>query len=458
MSTLSMMDSHSPWSNAKDIQSLKRRHIRGSTANSHTSLRAASLSPPPSYPYKHNTADEDLYRIDSPANTAQPSSNKGVKHVHGKDADDFDKSSQATGVPSWFGSLRSFAISATSNSRGAFAPLDQTPTSRRTSSISAHSSSRGRSSSIYYACAIDGDDSDSDYGSENNDEPITSKNGLKENKVRGPRMSWAALDPSLGGLFPQSYKSVPGSDAEPSSPSGSSAASSLHSPTFSNIEDLGITDVPYRDDNNDDNLEHSRAEPYAAYPQMQEDPSVSADMTSWRNMASPDRAQSPTTLSSGPASAMSFIKSYVPSLPSFHDADVESAETLRTASKANTGSSFWSFRKISMNLMSGGNQYASIGTGAETRDESIESINSGSSYRDDVEEREGESSSNNSFSSDKSVAQTSSPPTSYFGSILNSASSAVAAKSSQYISSNMRDNLEHLPINSKSLKKIGRTD
>ncbi|KAF9110132.1 hypothetical protein BGX27_006739 [Mortierella sp. AM989] len=382
-----------------------------------------------SHPYR----EEDLYRIDTLSVKQAPRTKDTKRSEAYKDFDDVEKSSLSTGgVPSWFGSLRSFAISASSNSKGAFTSL---ATSKTGSPILSHTPSRGRSSSIYYAGSLKSDDSDSDYNSEAYDEPITDKNGLKENRVRGPRISWAMLDPSLGGLFPASYKAVSESEAELSSPTCSSSVSSLHSPTIASVEDLGISEAPYRDNDSGDDAddggnELSKYEPYSntaaiAYPTS--------------------TAPSPTS------SAFSLIKSYVPSLPSFNDSNSGPAGTTQrtgTESGASSEAGFWSIR----NLLSS-NQYRTADSS------SSEDVHCEGADLTSVSEKpyKDEASDNNERCSTPpgSGSNASSPMSSYFSSML---SSATISKESQLISTQVRDNLEQLPISSKSIKKIGRTD
>ncbi|KAF9350272.1 hypothetical protein BGX26_011532 [Mortierella sp. AD094] len=434
---MSAMNSTSPWPSPKDPYHLKRRHTRGKTAHSRSSSRSVSSPASPFISFSDNLAsknftyrEEDLHRID-PSSTKQSPRPKDSKrtelHI---DLDDMEKSIQPTNVPSWFGSLRSFAISASTSSRGAFAPLGSSKTS---SSILSRSQCRGRSSSIYYAGSLNSDDSDSDYNSEALDEPITDKNGLKENRVRGPRRSWAMLDPSLGGLFPPSYKAVPGSEGELSSPTCSSSASSLHSPTL-NVEDLAISEAPYRDndsgdDANDagDELGSSRAKSDDAMSNYEAYSNTAA--TAYPTSSVP----SPTT------SAFSLIKSYVPSLPSFQDSSSGSGGAQRTGaeSSASTGG-FWSIRKLSLNLLSSSNQYVS----ADNLSEDVQNERSESPISEDKREkpyRDDEDSSEETISTPTSSRGST---VSYFSSILSSATSAVSSKGSQLISTQVRDNLE----------------
>ncbi|KAF8929326.1 hypothetical protein EDD21DRAFT_349294 [Dissophora ornata] len=464
MSTFSTAES-SPWTSPKDPHALKRRHTRGNTAHSHATLRSASSSPSltlitfseNSFTNKsHMRREESLHPIGSSAGATQPPRiTDSRRYGYAGDIDDFEKSNQSTGVPSWFGSLRSFVISVNSSSRGAFTPLAQSPPSKPAPSIL--SPSRGRSSSIYYAGSLDDHDTEDDYGSENNyDEPLTSMNGLKENRVRGPRMNWAALDPSLGGLFPASYKAVPGSEPELSSPSCSSSASSLHSPTLSNIEDLAISEEPYRDDDSGDDGDDGGEESLSTSPRFIGD-DLSMDENSYMS-AYPTPSSSSF---SAPTSALSFIRSYVPSLSNFHDINSGSTGTRGSGAKSDvsTGTGFWSIRKLSMNLLSN-NQYAPVDTSEEAIQGRPETPGDGQvqDWRHWEDDESGESCKSDSDSRGRGNNDAGSPPVSYLSSILTTASGVVAAKSSQYISAHVRDNLEQLPIGSRGLKKIGRTD
>ncbi|KAF9983098.1 hypothetical protein BGZ65_002178 [Modicella reniformis] len=353
MATLSAVDTHTLWSSPKDLHSLKRRHTRGGTVRSHGSLRSLEPSSPssPSSPTilfsespvhsTHTYHDgEDPHHFDS---TPEVSHSPCVKNSKHSGYDNSRKPTRPTSVPSWFGSLRTFTISTSTSSKGAFAPL-------MPSSASSRSKCRGRSSSIYYACNMDDQDSDSDCNNDHHDdEPITSMNGLKENRVRGPRMSWANLDPSLGGLFPQSYKAMPESDPEPPSPStpGALSTSSMDSP---NVEDLGAFEARSRNDHENDSQGH--------LDDAWDPPSD--DQFAGTMLLSPTGAT--TTPSS---STFSFIKSYVPSLPG-------STGGQRNASGASAstspGSGFWSIRKLSINIL-GNRQYVPIGHSGDHMEE-----------------------------------------------------------------------------------------
>lgn len=265
---------------------------------------------------------ESPQQMDSTPDVSPSPRVKGSKHGFENDFDDSDRLVRPSGVPSWFGSLRSSA-------RGALAPLVQSSSSKSISSTSSRSKCRGRSSSIYYGCTLDDQDSDSDGNNDDYyDEPITSRNGLKENRVRGPRMSWGNIDPSLGGFLPQSYKTVSGSELEPSSPT-------CASPT-SKVEELKVSEAHPRHDQGDVDAEDN------------------SDNT-WGDSLSDDHYTGTTPLSSAGAppvsssSTLSFIKTYVPSLPRFQDTN--SGSTTNQSS----GSGFWSIRKLL-----GSRQYVSL--------------------------------------------------------------------------------------------------
>ncbi|KAF9956555.1 hypothetical protein BGZ70_009843 [Mortierella alpina] len=349
---------------------LKRRHTRGNTSVSQTSTRSHSTVPVTVLSGKnHGSFEDDCTQqpddSSMSSNAHAATHNKSQSRAGGATRVDMDHTDKSS-VPSWFGSLRSFAISASSSSRGAFTPLlpPTGPKSGRSKcksksnySLSSSSSSsgslgrsrsRGRSSSIYYANALDDPDSDGDGDSDSyQDEPVTSKNGLKENRVRGPRTSWALLDPTLGGILPQSYKVVPGSDPEPelsspSSSSDSSCESSLASPaSFSNVESLAVSESRYHRDTDDDD---AFEEGYGAVDDSHEN-----DLVSKR----------PRSKTSSSGSAFSLIKSYVPSLPTFNDSTSGSTAAAEKRSSGTGG--LWSMRRLSMNLLSS-NQYAQLDT------------------------------------------------------------------------------------------------
>ncbi|KAI7823587.1 hypothetical protein BC939DRAFT_477127 [Gamsiella multidivaricata] len=456
------MDTHCPWASSKDPYSLKRRHTRSNTDCSHPSLHSVSSFPSSSIiflsetPNNHNNhfPGQESRRIDASPSITQPSRVKGSKRGgRGQDGDDLDEPHRTAITPSWFGSLKGYAFSASSNSRGAFAPLAQSTSSKSCSPKSHHSPCRGRSSSIYHAGTLDGSDSDSDYSSENKyDEPITDRNGLKENRVRGPRINWATLDPSLGGLFNQSYKALPGPDSELSSPSCSSSASSLHSLTLSNVEDLAVSQAPYRDDINEDGANADAwSDPSGPEGTEMGDPIPSSAANAY---AMPPPASTATS------SAFSFIKSYVSSLPNFHgrSSGATGAQQVGAGSNLPAGTGSWSLRKLSANILNN-NQYVSISSSKERDQARLDSPDS--HYEFDEPHWDDDEDSMKSAASDNSIAAAVAIPpnsssVSYFTSILSSASSAVTIKESQYILTQVRDNLEHLPVSSRSLKKIGR--
>ncbi|KAF9439284.1 hypothetical protein BGZ76_006013 [Entomortierella beljakovae] len=368
MSAISAMNNTSPWSSPKDPYHLKRRHKRGNTNHS----RSSSLSlTSPSSPFmsfsdtpiikSHSFHENDFSCVDTPTAKHSPRAKDNKRNMSDKSLDDIEKSSQFTGVPSWFGSLRSFTISASSSTRGAFAPLLPATSSKTGSSISSHSQSRGRSSSIYYAGSLNDDDNDSDYYSENVDEPITDKNGLKENRVRGPSVNWTKLDPSLGRIFPSSYKAVPESESDLSVSPCSSSASSMHSPNSEIVDDLAISEIRYRDSDSGDDTD-SRGEGLGFTMSKYETNSSTAAAVAYPKPT----ASSPT------ATAFSLIKSYVPSLPNFQESNSSSAASSenKVESNASAGAGFWSIRKLSMNILSS-TQYTTLESSSEEENNNI---------------------------------------------------------------------------------------
>ncbi|KAG0352397.1 hypothetical protein BG005_008152 [Podila minutissima] len=246
-------------------------------------------------------------------------------------------------------------------------------------------------------------DSDEDL---QEDEPITDRNGLKENRVRGPRKSWSVFDPSVSSLFSQTYSAVPTtSEPDLSSPSTcSSSSSSLHSPTDSQIEELGISgDAPC----------------HSYVPSIV--PGFDTKTTKGPIALSDDHTPTSTPKPSTPTSMAS-------------DAP-------------NTG--FWSLRKLTMNFMSN-NQYEQVSNFEDGREDSGDETAASPSerYRDDLED-EGDRS--------KKTEPTGST---YLSSVI-STSSAIAAKGLQQlpVSNSVRDRLERLPGGGlQSVKKIGRQD
>ncbi|KAF9315024.1 hypothetical protein BG003_003571 [Podila horticola] len=289
-------------------------------------------------------------------------------------------------------------------------------------------------------------DSDEDL---QEDEPITDRNGLKENRVRGPRKSWSVFDPSVGSLFSKTYSAVPTtSEPDLSSPSTcSSSSSSLHSPTDSQIEELGISD-----DSPCHVLDHG---------DYYKPTSTNHTFYSSSHCSSPSI---PTPMSASSASAFSLFKSYVPSiLPGFDTkttkgpislsddhtpTNTPKPSTPTMASDApNTG--FWSLRKLTMNLMSN-NQYEQVGNFEDEKEDLSDetAVSSSERYCDDPEDEDDRS---------KKAESTGS---SYLSSVINT-SSAAAAKGLQHIpvSNSVRDRLERLPGGGlQSVKKIGRQD
>ncbi|KAG0204662.1 hypothetical protein BGX28_003450 [Mortierella sp. GBA30] len=313
------------------------------------------------------------------------------------------------------------------------------------------------------SCTLDDPDSDDEWGTDSyQDEPITSKNGLKENRVRGPRMSWALLDPSLGGILPQPYKTVPGFEPEPepelSSPStsDSSCESSLPSPSsLSNMEGRTVSEIRCRENNDDgDTYDIEYTDPV--------DDTGESDLVR-------KNSKSKASLSAGAISSTSspfaLIKSYVPSLPTFNDPT--SGSTAGAEKRTSGTGGFWSMRRLSMNLLNN-NQYAQLDTpetankertsyaveGQEEDEEGVmeEETQGYSRYKDDdtlcdtkVDSYKRFSGSNfrkEKGSTNRPTSLVVSPTTtsnSYFASMLNSASNAVSSKGSK-------------------AKKIGRSD
>lgn len=457
----------------KDPHHLKRRHTRGNTARSQLNSRSSSPSLSTlsddfmcnnqrfdGHQRQHsNKSNTSHFHFEDPfypftAGASPPSSTNRsctstttpsiITSSHSTSLAPSSATAPSPNVPTWFGSLRSFAISASTSSRGAFAPL---VTSSSSSLNSPHTPSRGKSSSIYYGSSImDPYDSDEDL---QEDEPITDRNGLKENRVRGPRKSWSVFDPSVSSLFSQTYSAVPTtSEPDLSSPSTcSSSSSSLHSPTDSQIEELGISgDAPCHV------LDHGDCYKPA---------STNHTFSSSSSTLSPSF---PTPTSSS-TTAFSLFKSYVPSIvPGFDTKTTKgpialsddhtptstpkpSTPTSMASDAPNTG--FWSLRKLTMNFMSN-NQYEQVSNFEDGREDSGDETAASPSerYRDDLED-EGDRS--------KKTEPTGST---YLSSVI-STSSAIAAKGLQQlpVSNSVRDRLERLPGGGlQSVKKIGRQD
>ncbi|KAF9128783.1 hypothetical protein BGW39_004775, partial [Mortierella sp. 14UC] len=452
----------SSWSSPKD-NPLKRRHTRGNTSHSHSSssIRSLSLSPAVSSVSSVSlSADSNAANIkaspgfktnnSSRSQQQQPqqqqphSSRRNTDFAHHdfshhdlnssyhdfhqqgdhNNEDKYYKSSlksnsggAASGgfVPSWFGSLRSFAISATSSSRGAFAPLNTSPSSSSSSSFSTTSSptsskshskkSRGRSSSIYYSSALHLHDSDDDSDSESSrsgqdDEPITDLNGLKENRVRGPRVNWMALDPSLGSFFAGAggtYKPLSTNESGPDLSSSSCEEGEESAGDYGGqggrVEELGISEAPYRDEESGDDegrggygrsgsvIARASAGPRARArlggdAKYRDDEEKREDEAWARAMDDANVPEAGFTMPvAAPNSTLAFLKSYVPTLGGVGGTPSESPTTTTTSSPTATsptttasptspaavsGGGFWSLRKLSMNFLSG-NQYAAVG-------------------------------------------------------------------------------------------------
>ncbi|KAG0090934.1 hypothetical protein BGZ93_009077 [Podila epicladia] len=458
----------------KDPHHLKRRHTRGTTVRSQRNSRSSSPSLSTlsddfmcnsqqfdGHQRQHsNKSNTGHFHFEDPfypftAGASPPSSTNRscastttpsiITSSHSTSLAPSSATTPSSIVPTWFGSLRSFAISASTSSRGAFAPL---VTSSSSSSLnSPHTPSRGKSSSIYYGSSImDPYDSDEDL---QKDEPITDRNGLKENRVRGPRKSWSVFDPSVSSLFSQTYSAVPTtSEPDLSSPSTcSSSSSSLHSPTDSQIEELGVSDdAPCRV------LDHGDCYKPA---------STNHTFYSSSSTSSPSF---PTPTSSS-ASAFSLFKSYVPSIVTGFDTkttkgsialsdDYTPTSTPKTSTPTsmafdapNTG--FWSLRKLTMNFMSV-NQYEQVSNFEDEKEDLDEetAVSYCERYRDDLGDEDDQS------------KKTESTGSTYLSSMI-STSSAMAAKGLQQlpVSNSVRDRLERLPGGGlQSVKKIGRQD
>ncbi|KAG0093972.1 hypothetical protein BGZ92_011358 [Podila epicladia] len=239
-------------------------------------------------------------------------------------------------------------------------------------------------------------DSDEDL---QKDEPITDRNGLKENRVRGPRKSWSVFDPSVSSLFSQTYSAVPTtSEPDLSSPSTcSSSSSSLHSPTDSQIEELGVSD---------------------------DAPCLTGFDTK-------------TTKGS-----IALSDDYTPT-----STPKTSTPTSMAFDAPNTG--FWSLRKLTMNFMSV-NQYEQVSNFEDEKEDLDEetAVSYCERYRDDLGDEDDQS------------KKTESTGSTYLSSMI-STSSAMAAKGLQQlpVSNSVRDRLERLPGGGlQSVKKIGRQD
>lgn len=415
-------------------------------------------------------------------------------------------------VPSWFGSLRSFAISATTGSRGAFAPLNTSSSPSSSSSSSSTSSSpksskksRGRSSSIYYSSTRvfdDDDDDDENDSGLSSDEPVTDLNGLKENRVRGPRVNWMALDPSLGSFFAGSYKPLPINESENDlSSSNEGGDSGCEGGRVSGVEDLGIAEAPYRSYRDDESCESgddygrrrkggygksgSGSEMRASRARDGGDDSCHEDGGSaWARVM--DDATVPevgvfTMPVAAPSSTLAFLKSYVPSLGgSGSDSSSSSPTTTSPTTSATTsspitpttaarGGGFWSLRKLSMNFLNG-NQYSAVGNKSaltgEDEDDTGEEEESRpreqgrrAGYRDDYDDFDDYGDGRRIMHENvvtKELPMT--PPVSAGGggltvSYLASMVSNATQASAQYIPVQVRDQLPAAVVSSRSLKK-----
>ncbi|KAF9935438.1 hypothetical protein FBU30_000036 [Linnemannia zychae] len=441
MSTLHCDNSNSnissPWSSPKDRQQktpLKRRHTRGNTAShphshSRTSIRSLSLSPAvssismsentsplsssPGFKGQNNSSwkshsvrRDPEFQYDYDMNGSSHDLHQQQQQQQNEGNTKSSKNSHAGpisgAVPSWFGSLRSFAISATSNSRGAFAPLSTSSPSLSSSSSSSspkHSrKSRGRSSSIYYSSTLmDSEDESGSEWSSGQDEPITSLNGLKENRVRGPRVNWMALDPSLGNFFGERYKALPTneSDHDLSSPEAGCEDEEGReaSKCIGGVEALRISEAPYRDDEEYQSGDEARRRRSGYERSGSDDNSnviqsrvqIGGDENSTRARVMDDSlvlTQEFTMHVNAPSSTLAFLKSYVPSLGGGNPTNTVPSQTTSSSTAAMaTGISpasppapaggFWSLRKISMNFL-GSNQYAAVGKGDKEDDDGEE--------------------------------------------------------------------------------------
>ncbi|KAF9138552.1 hypothetical protein BGX30_009034 [Mortierella sp. GBA39] len=548
MSTMHRTNNTSnPWSSPKSqLQNpLKRRHTRGNTSHSHTStsIRSLSLSPAVSsvslsdspnnknnnnvkaspgfkcnmqqqqtpHAARRNTDfqhhDFSHHDLNSSYHDFHPQQQQHQRddredRVHGSSVASFGAGPKGNFVPSWFGSLRSFAISATTSSRGAFAPLNTalSPTSSPPSSSPTSSSPKsskkscGRSSSIYYSSTQvfdDDDDDDEDDSGSSSDEPVTDLNGLKENRVRGPRVNWMALDPSLGGLFAGSYKPLPTNESENELSSSNEGGESGR---VSGVEDLGIMEAPYRSYRDDQSGESGDADGRrrkGGYGECDSGSEMRANLTrgdlcedggsAWARVM--DDATAPevgvfTIPVAAPPSTLAFLKSYVPTLRgSGSDSSTSPTTTSPTTSAmtsspvtpttAAAGGGLWSLRKLSMNFLNG-NQYSAVSDKSAREDEDDTGEEEGSrpreqgrraGYRDDYDDfddyGDGRRISHENVGTKESPTT---PPVSaggggltvsYLASMVSNATQAGA----QYIPAQVRDQLPVAVVSSRSLKK-----
>lgn len=368
-----------------------------------------------------NTSENDFHpqQQQQPQHQRDDTQDRG----HGSSASMTGTVGKGNLVPSWFGSLRSFAISATTSSRGAFTPLNTSSSPSSSSSSSTSSSpksskkSRGRSSSIYYSSTRlydDDDDDDNESGgsdSSRDDEPVTDLNGLKENRVRGPRVNWMALDPSLGSFFAGAggvtYKPLVTSESNPDLASSNEIGCEVRREggRVSGVEDLGIAEAPYYDELEDESGDEGRggsgrsgSDRGRVRTSVRRASASGGDVSSCGEDSAWARAMDVsesgvvfTMPVAAPSSTLAFLKSYVPTLGG--GSDPTTSPTTASPTKTSTvsptsptsapaaaaaGGGFWSLRKLSMNFLSG-NQYSAVGnndksalTGEDEDDDGVE--------------------------------------------------------------------------------------
>lgn len=467
--------------------------------------------------FSHHDLNSSYHDFHPPQQQHQRDDNED--RVHGSSVASSGAGAKGNFVPSWFGSLRSFAISATTSSRGAFAPLNTTSSPSSSSSSSSTSSSpksskksRGRSSSIYYSSTRifdDDDDEDENDSGSSSDEPVTDLNGLKENRVRGPRVNWMALDPSLGSFFAGSYKPLPTnvSENDLSSPN-EGGVSEWEGGRVSGVEDLGIAEAPYRPYRDDESCESGDDEGRRRKGGYGESGSGSNVRANWAKSGGDDSCQEDggsawaramddatvpevrvfTMPMAAPSSTLSFLKSYVPSLGgSGSDSSSSSPTTTSPTTSISTsspitptkaaaaaaggeggGGGFWSLRKLSMNFLNG-NQYSTVGdksvlngkdeddTGEEEESRPREQGRR-AGYRDDYDDFD-DYGDGRRITYENVVTKESplSPPVSaggggltvsYLASMVSNATQAGA----QYIPVQVRDQLPAAVVSSRSLK------
>ncbi|KAG9065853.1 hypothetical protein KI688_002150 [Linnemannia hyalina] len=456
------------------------------------------------YDFSHHDLNSSYHDFHPQQQQQQHQRDDHEDRVHGSS---FGAGAKGNFVPSWFGSLRSFAISATTSSKGAFAPLNtaSSPTSSSSSSSTSSSpksskKSCGRSSSIYYSSTrvfddVDDDDDENDSGS-SSDEPVTNLNGLKENRVRGPRVNWMALDPSLGGLFAGSYKPLPTNESENDLSSSNEGG---ESDRVSGVEDLGIAEAPYRsyrdDQSGESGGDDGRRMMRGGYGECGSGSEMRASLTrgdlceedggnAWARVM--DDATAPevgvfTMPVAAPSSTLAFLKSYVPTLRgSGSDSSASPTATSPTTSTttsspitpttATGGGGLWSLRKLSMTFLNG-NQYSAVSDKSALTGEEEDDTGEGeesrpreqgrrAGYRDDYDDfddyGDGRRISHENVGTKESPTT---PPVSagggggltvsYLASIVSNATQAGA----QYIPAQVRDQLPVAVVSSRSLKK-----